>query len=314
MERLRFALLGHPVRQSVSPAIHAAAIRALGMPHGYSAIDVPSEASLRRLVGEIRRGSFHGVNVTLPYKRSVLEMVDQAAPSAAEVGAANVLCRTPAGGVIAHNTDVAALADELAALTVGRPRLRAVVLGSGGAGLSAVAALRRLGFSVIGVTSHSWKGTETVYESDAAKRARKLGALTMPWPTDLAELPASGKASQVLRMQWSEFAVAADVIVQATSAGMLGGPPGEPVARAVPWTLVRPGAVAYDVVYNPAVTPFLLEASSRGHPALGGLGMLVRQAAASLQLWTGETPPLDVMREAAEQALARAAPAPTTPV
>ena len=304
MERLRFALLGHPVRQSVSPVMHGAALRALGLPHGYSAIDVPSEASLRRLVGEIRRGSFHGVNITLPYKQAVLEMVDEVAASAEEVGAANVLVRTTSGGVIAHNTDVSALAEEVLALTTGRPRQRAVVLGAGGAGLSAIAALRQLGFSVVAVTSHSWKGTEEVYESESGKSARRLGALTMPWPSDSRDKPTSGKASQVLRMQWSEFAAAADVIVQATSAGMRGGPPGEEVAKVVPWTLVRPGAVAYDVIYNPIETPFLREARSRGHEALGGLGMLVRQAAASLALWTGEQPSMEVMRAAAEQALA----------
>jgi shikimate dehydrogenase len=303
-DRLRFALFGHPVRHSASPAIHGAALRTLGLPHGYSAIDVPSEASLRRLVGEIRRGAFHGVNITLPYKRTVLQMVDEVARSAADVGAANVLCRTADARVVAHNTDVDALFHELAALIGQRRRSRAVVLGAGGAGLAAVAACRRLGFPVIGITSRSWRGTEAVYESESGQLARRLGALTMPWPGEQAALPPSGKASQVLRMQWSEFALTADLIVQATSAGMLGGPPGEDAAAVVRWSLLPATAAAYDVVYNPPETVFLREARARGLDSAGGLGMLVRQAGTSLTLWTGEPAPLDAMRAAAVEALA----------
>ena len=284
--------------------MHTAALRALDLPHGYSAIDVPSEASLRRVVGEIRRGAFHGVNVTVPYKRAVLEMVDEVAASAAEVEAANVLVRTPQGRVIAHNTDVGALVAELTDLLAGRRALRAVVIGSGGAGLAAVAACRRLNFAIVGITSRSWVGSEAVYEAASATRARALGALATPWPTDLNVLPPSGKASQVLRMQWSEFAVAADLVIQATSAGMLGGDPGEGVAAVVPWALLPPQAVAYDVVYNPRETPFLAAARARGMASAGGLGMLVRQGVAAFALWTGVEPPADVMRSAAERALA----------
>lgn len=302
-ERLRFALFGHPVRHSVSPAIHAAAIRVSGLPHAYAAIDVPSEASLRRLVGEVRRGAFHGANVTLPYKRRVLSMVDAVAPAAAEVGAANVLTRSADGKVVADNTDVGALVDELRELLGARAHQRAVVLGAGGAGLSAVAACRRLGFSVIAVTSRSWIGTEAVYESDAANECRRLGALAMPWPSEGDGLPAGGKGSQVLRMQWSELALRADLIVQATSAGMRGGPPGEEVARVVPWQHVFAKPAVYDVVYNPFETVFVREAKARGLTASGGLGMLVRQAGTSWSMWTGEAAPLEAMRDAAERAL-----------
>jgi shikimate dehydrogenase len=293
--------------------MHAAANRELGLPHGYSAIDVPSEASLRRLVGEIRRGAFHGANITLPYKRAVLDMVDEIDTSASEVGAANVLCRTSGGRVVAHNTDAAALAADLTALfaapapgapLVGRGSMRAVIIGAGGAGLAAVIACRRLGYKVIGVTTRSWRGSEAVYEAESAQRARAMGALATPWPTDVAQQPPSGKASQVLRLQWSEFAAAADLIIQATSAGMLGGDPGDDIVQIVPWKTMPAHAVAYDVVYNPPVTPFLREAQARGMRAAGGLGMLVRQAVRSFELWTGATPPVEPMRAAAEQILA----------
>ena len=103
------------------------------------------------------------------------------------------------------------------------------------------------------------------------------------------------------------LAVAADVIIQATSAGMLGGPPGEEVAGIVPWDSLSPRARAYDVIYNPPVTPFLRLARMRGLRAMDGLGMLVGQAARSFTLWTGLEAPVEIMRAAAEESLEKAA-------
>lgn len=303
--KLRFSLLGHPVRHSVSPAIHAAAIHALDLPHSYSAIDIPSETSLRRILQEVKRGAISGANITAPYKRVVTEMVDEVAPSALEVGAANVLARTPDGRVVAHNTDAEALAAELASFNL--HTTRAVVIGSGGAGLAAIVAARRVGFKVIGVTSRSWSDSESMLESPSAAKARALGALTCPWPSE-AEAPSSGKASQVLRMQWRELALRADLVIQATSAGMIGGDPGEDVNKIVPWETLPQHAFAYDVVYRPRLTPFLRVAAAHGLANDGGLGMLVRQAARSFELWTGIAPPQEAMREAAEHALASGLP------
>jgi shikimate 5-dehydrogenase len=142
-------------------------------------------------------------------------------------------------------------------------------------------------------------------DSPAAERARALGALTAPWPTSSA--PVKSRASMALRLNWSELAVTADLLVQATSAGMLGGPPGEDVASIVPWDSLPPHTRAYDVVYNPPVTPFLRLARTRGLRAMDGVGMVVGQAARSFALWTGLEPPADVMRAAAEESLEKAA-------
>src|SRR5262249_47381245 len=159
-------------------------------------------------------------NVTIPYKRAVLDMVDEVDETAAEVGAANCLVRTSHGRIVAHNTDARGLATDLTALLEGKSRLKAVIIGAGGAGLAAGAACRILGFKVIGITSRSWTGTEAAFEAPAAERARALGALTRPWPDTDRNGLVSGKASQALRMQWSDLAVSADLVIQATSAGM----------------------------------------------------------------------------------------------
>ena len=301
-QRLRFSLLGHPVRHSVSPAMCTAAFAALGLPHVYTAIDIPSEGGLGRIVDDLRAGTLAGCNVTLPFKRAVLELADRRASSAEEVGAANVLTRDPDGRLVAHNTDAEALAQELAAAWGTRPRLRAAIIGAGGAALAALVACRRLGFQLVFMTSRSWANTELVYDAPTAQLARDLGALTAPWPrTD--EAAPSGKLSQALRLQWGELVAGADCVIQATSAGMKGGDPGEDLTGVVPWEKLPAHALAYDLVYNPTETPFLKAARARGLDAVGGLGMLVRQAALSIHLWTGQTPPLDRMRKAAEDAL-----------
>src|SRR5262245_1917727 len=215
VKRKRFSLLGHPVRHSISPTIHAAAYFSLRLPHVYTAIDLPNENALNRVLADLRNGSLAGANVTTPYKRTIMNLCDVRGPSADEVGAANVLCRDDRGRITAHNTDVDALVSELDEAWGGRPKLRAVVIGAGGAGLAALVALKRLDFKVIGVTSRSWSSSELMFESPSAKIARGLGALTSLWPKSDASLP-TGKASQVLRMQWSELAVQADCVIQAT--------------------------------------------------------------------------------------------------
>jgi shikimate dehydrogenase len=304
---LRFRLLGHPVAHSISPAICAAAFKAMNRLHTYSVTDVPSEGELRLALDDLRNGVIDGANVTLPYKRAVLSVVDAKAESAEEAGAANVLVVDQKRRVVAHNTDAAALEAELAEHWEGRPKFRAAVIGAGGAGLAALVACKRLGFKVVCITSRSWGDSEQMFASPSAAQARSLGALTSLWP-QTAEVRSTTKASQVLRLQWPELAAQADCILQATSAGMRGGDPGEDVCKIVPWDHLPPRTLAYDVVYTPRVTPFLARAEERGLRAVGGVGMLVRQAQLAIRLWTGEDPPLDVMRAAAEQALDAAPP------
>jgi len=299
-----FALLGHPVGHSLSPVIQTVAYEALGLPHLYTAVDVPGAAELLTALDAIRSGMFGGANVTIPHKRAVLELADEVDASAAEPGAANVIVRRANGRIVAHNTDADALADDLAALLPSDSRARAMVIGAGGAGLAAVSACQKLGFKLIGVTNRRWTTSEAVESSPAAEKVRGMGALPLPWPR-LDDPPPDNRASRVLRLQWPELAVGAQLIVQATSAGLLGGEPGDGVADIVPWDELQQGTLVYDVVYTPRVTPFLRAAMTRKIRAEGGLGMLVRQAARSILLWTGQEPPHDVMRRAAEDALDR---------
>ncbi len=298
-----FALLGHPVSHSLSPVIHAAAYSALGLPHTYTAIDAPTDADLERAIVALRAGTISGANVTLPHKRAALELADVVDPSALEPGVANVLCRDGTGRIHAHNTDADALADDIADALPSSQREQAVVIGGGGAGFAAVVACRKLGYQRIAVTSRSWISAEYVETLPVVRRMRALGAMVFPWPSNGFE--ANNLEQQQLDHEWFELARGSSLFVQATSAGMAGADPGEPVANIVPWSLLSRHTLAYDVVYNPPVTPFLRAATAHGLVALGGLGMLVRQAARSIVLWTGQSPPFEAMRRAAEETLDR---------
>jgi shikimate dehydrogenase len=277
-----------------------AAFRAIGVPHTYSPVDVAKPEALGRAVSFVRDGIYDGANVTLPYKQRVLDHVDAIDASAQRVGAANVLVREERG-IVAYNTDAGALADEIAAATTGRSR--AAILGAGGASLAALAACKSLGFPVVGVTTRSWMDTESMLESPSASRVRAAGGMAAVWPRYDMQPPTT-KMSMAMRMQWTELAVLADVVIQATSAGMVGADAGDEIAAMVPFQHMPKRTLALDLVYRPEVTPFLASAREHGLVTVGGLGMLVRQAEASFRLWTKAAPPEGVMREAAERVLA----------
>ncbi len=276
----RFALLGHPLGHSLSPVIHHAAYDALGLAHRYELLDCPDRPAVETALLRLERGEYAGYNVTVPHKQLALSLADIADPLARQAGAANVLA-LQAGKVHAFNTDILALLSELG--DVGRGA--AVILGNGGAALGAATALAELGFERVYVCARrhtgppeGWRGSDTFRDLDVTLLEWRPGA-------------------------WQSFVSDVTLVLQATSAGMLGAGPGESVSDIVPWQELPANCVAYDVVYNPEETPFLARARDRKLDARGGLGMLVGQAAAALELWLDVDAPRAAMLDAARQAL-----------
>jgi shikimate dehydrogenase len=254
--------------------MHAAAFRALGLPHTYEAIRAGAE-DVPRFVAELRAGGFAGLNITVPHKRLALSLADEVDPSAQRSGSCNVLS-TRDGRVVAFDTDAAALAAEIEALGPAR-RDRALVLGAGGAARCAVVALAGLGFAEVAVRARR--------AAEAIAIASEQGAGTCV----------------VLAETWGpipSYEERTAIVVQATSAGMTGGESGGDVVQAVALAWLPPDTVAIDLVYAPPETLFLRAARAHGMRAVGGLGMLARQGARALELWLGRPAPLEAMRAA----------------
>jgi shikimate dehydrogenase len=292
MKRLVFGIIGDPVAHSLSPAMHTAAYRALDLPHVYEKMPIRPE-DLPGAVQLVREGHLEGLNVTLPYKRRVLEYVDVLDSTAEIVGAANTLVRRSDGQVVAHNTDMPALSDELRRLAPG-VRLadgwmaaRTLVLGTGATARSAIVALAcELSVAHIVVRGRSFEDPDT--------RDR--------FHAEIGELLAAANVMTSIRLEpWraspaTERSVLA--VVQATSAGMLGADPGEAASEAVYWSALPSSSVALDVVYAPPETPFLAAAAAHHVRAANGLGLLARQGAIAFELWLGMPAPYDVMLSA----------------
>ena len=271
-------LLGSPVAHSVSPAIHNAAFRAQEIDLVYRACDVPPRSLEAALNGLWVLGGV-GANVTVPHKERALALASEATDRAQTVGAANTLVRT-SGGWRADNTDIDGFAAPL------RPyanRLRhesVVVFGAGGAARAVVYGLLR--------DLHPARITVV------ARRREQVGQLVQDFDgvRGGADLRASAftEAGGAVRD--------AVLLVNATPLGMGDGQ--------TPWgdaSDLQVRQVVYDLVYRPAQTPFLEAARERGATAVGGLPMLLAQAAGSYRLWTGREMPADVAERAALDAL-----------
>ena len=164
---MRFVLLGDPVAHSKSPAMHAAAYRALGLDHTYEAVRVREE-ELGAWVEKLRRGEIGGINVTVPHKRAAMRLADEVDAVARACDACNVLALRD-DRVVAYDTDVPALVEELR--DAGGPGGSAIVLGSGGAARAAKLALEELGASPIGVRARR-SGAEPLAPTGSERGAR----------------------------------------------------------------------------------------------------------------------------------------------
>lgn len=290
----RFVLIGHPVGHSISPVIHQTAYDLLGVHAEYSLVDCPTLADVAAVVARIRSGELDGANVTVPWKQAAFDLADDHDQTARDVGVANVLSRDDKGGIVAFNTDASALGTELHRVVeraeVDRgERPAALVIGSGGAALAAVVGCRLSGAEEIYVSARRFDPSADQATWPHRSTFEGLGTTLLPWLTFDAT-------------SWDDVLPRTQLIVQATSAGMHGTRGGEQLAALMPWSGLR-GAAAYDLVYNPPLTPFLKAAEGAGLVAVGGLGMLVGQAACAIKIWLGRTPAAEQLMGPAKKAL-----------
>lgn len=281
---LRLAVLGYPIAHSVSPALHRAALEALGLEGRYEAWAV-SPADLTGAMQRLRDEGYRGANITVPHKEAVVPLVDRLDPSAAVVAAVNTLvCED--GRLVGHNTDglgfLRSLREEAGWDPAGRC---ALLLGAGGAARGVATALLQAGAAGV-----------TIANRHRERALRLVEAILVRTPA--AEVRAASLDPEELAV----LVAGADLLVNCTSVGMWHGAAAGDLP--LPARLLVPGMLVADLVYNPQETPLLQAARERGLPVLGGLGMLVYQGAAAFHLWTGREAPVAAMRRGAEQALA----------
>lgn len=268
------AVIGDPVRHSLSPVLHNAAFAALGLDWVYVALPVRAGHGALAVQAMATLG-IDGLNVTMPHKSVVAGAVDRCSPVAARLGAVNTVVRS-ADGLLGESTDgegfIRALRIDEGFDPAGA---RCLVVGAGGAARAIVLALAQAGAAQVVVN---------------ARRGS-------------AAIAAAALAGPVGRVGTADEAEGCDLVVNATPLGM---DPGV-VELPVPERCLGAGQVVADLVYQPIRTPFVEAARARGAVALNGLGMLIHQAALSFRLWTGEDPSLEVMSAAAVGELARRA-------
>jgi len=261
----RLVLLGHPVSHSLSPVFQNAALRSVGVPLRYEAMDVaPAElpAALAMLSSQCAAG-----NVTIPHKEAVAERCAARTELAERVGAVNTFWIDDSGALAGDNTDVGGF-DALvrAAMPVMPHGCRIAVLGAGGGAAAALTAIER------------WDGCEVVLHGRTGSRAQ---ALAKRFPVVVRVAPTA------------EVAVdEAALVVNASPVGLDGE------SLPVRIEAIAPGAVVVDMAYGPTDTPLVRAARARGLRASDGRPMLLEQGALSFERWLGVPAPRDAMRAA----------------
>lgn len=258
-------VLGRPIVHSLSPLIHNAWIDAAGLDAVYAPFS-PSPGGVHKLFEACRGGLVAGFNVTIPFKEEALAAADSASERARRAGAANLVLFADDGSIHADSTDGAGLMTALAEQAPGVRIAEApvVVLGAGGAGRSAAAALLDAGAAEVRLVNRTRERAEAVAAA-LGGRVRALG-----W--DAA----------------AEALAGARLVVNATSLGLEGRG-----RLALDLASLPPEAAVVDLVYRPLVTGFLASARAGGHAVVDGLAVLIGQAKPSFEALFGRPPPAE---------------------
>jgi shikimate dehydrogenase len=270
------AVIGDPIEHTLSPTMHNAAFRSLGMDYVYVAFRIRRNQLARATAG-FRALGIVGVNVTRPHKTSIVRFLDRIERNAREIGAVNTVVNTD-GTLCGYNTDGQAALGVLQGIAGSLSDKKVVILGAGGAARAITHFLSKTVpcISILNRT-HS-RGSKLAAET--ARRSK-------------AQCRAYGLTKADLRKEVPE----ADLVINTLPVDIFP----RFGAILVREELIRPGMIIFDANYVHR-SDFLVNAERAGATATDGLEMLVRQAALSFRLWTGREPPIDVMCAAANQA------------
>ncbi len=274
-------IIGYPLGHSVSPAMHNAAFRELGLDYEYVPFEV-EPADLPQALPGLRALHVAGFNVTIPHKETIIPLLDDVTKLARTIGAVNTVVNQD-GELIGYNTDgpgfIESLQEDAAFEPAGK---KAVVLGAGGASRAVSAMLAEAGAASLVISD--------IFEDKAKELAEYNDGLSK------TKCSWAKPDSQSLRSAIEQ----ADLLVNTTPLGMHPDVNKTPLPEKIK---LPKKLLVYDLVYNPAETKLLKTAKAAGCRAVSGLGMLVRQGALAFTVFTGEEAPLETMWSAAQKAL-----------
>jgi shikimate dehydrogenase len=260
-------LIGDPIEHSLSPLIHNAAYKALGLDYAYITLRA---SDIKRAIADIKTQGIRGASVTTPHKVTALKYLDRLDPAAEAIGAVNTIVNDN-GILTGYNTDGDAALKALEEVT-GLGGKKVVLIGGGGAALAIAAALKENSVSLVILNRTGAKARQLADKV----RAKDAG--------DLSKLSLVAKA---------------DILINATTVGMAP----ETGKTIVPREFLHPHLTVFDIVYNPRETRLLREARERGCAVVYGYKMLLYQAARQFELFTGRLAPLRVMELTLTKAL-----------
>jgi shikimate dehydrogenase len=264
-------VIGDPIAHSKSPVIHGFWLAKLGLDEDYRRRHVTSGELSAYLAERRADPGWRGCNVTMPHKQAIIPLLDRLDPLAARIGAVNTVVRE-GDALVGYNTDAGGFLEPLArSLRHAHYFRMARVLGTGGAARAIVAALADEHFVIVLAGRDRAKARAMLDELDPTGEHHAVDLAHFADPTDFAFDDRDG---------------CLDVVVNASPLGMRGQPP-----LAFDWSHAPPGAVAYDIVTDPAETAFLAAARAAGHRAIDGRTMLIGQAALAFEKFFGAPPP-----------------------
>jgi shikimate dehydrogenase len=262
--RRRFltGLIGAPIAQSASPAMHELAADALGVRCHYQLIEVAGAdpAGLRALLDGVRNFGFAGVNVTFPYKEAVVPLLDELSDGARAIGAVNTVV-VRQGRLVGYNTDATGFERAIEYLVIASHRGPVALIGAGGVGKAVAFALANLGVAEL-----------AVFDADRAKVVQLAAQLHSRLPVRIAE-SVEGALQRAVG------------VINGTPAGML-----PDVNSPIPDSLLHRDLWGADAVYTPLWTPLLLAARAKGCAIMTGRELAIHQAADAFELFTGLKP------------------------
>jgi len=267
-------IIGDPVEHTMSPVMHNAAFRQMGVDYLYVPFKVKQE-ELAKAIDGVRALNIRGLNVTIPHKVTVIQFLDKLDHLAEKIGAVNTIVNDD-GVLTGYNTDGAGFLQALLEKGIEPRGKNIVILGAGGAS-------RAISFSLAD------RGGNLVILNRA---------LELDWAEELASRISQIFAKEVEALELNRENLArvldrANIVVNATSVGMTPNIDETPVTS----DLLKPGLIVFDIVYNPIKTRLLREAEAAGARTISGLDMLVWQGALAFEKWTGLKAPVELMRE-----------------